>query len=110
MINENPFKSAERVYPVEMPYGIDETYVFSLIMPDGYVLDELPKSMRLKLNEEGDGDFEYLVSESGGTISLRSRIRLKRAYYLPDEYETLREFFNLIVKKHNEQIVLKKKK
>jgi hypothetical protein len=29
---------------------------------------------------------------------------------LPDEYEILREFFNLIVNKHNEQIVFKKKK
>jgi hypothetical protein len=29
---------------------------------------------------------------------------------MADEYETLREFFNLIVKKQAEQIVLKKKK
>ena len=35
---------------------------------------------------------------------------LKSAYYLPEEYEMLREFFNLVVKKHNEQIVFKKKK
>jgi hypothetical protein len=30
--------------------------------------------------------------------------------FLPDEYETLREFFNLVVTKENEQIVFKKKK
>ena len=106
---ENIFKSAERFYPVEMPYGMDETYVFSMIVPDGYVVDELPKSSIVKLNENGDGQFEYRVSASGGTVSLRSRITLKRAYYIPDEYEILREFFNIIVKKHNEQIVLKKK-
>jgi len=63
-----------------------------------------------KLNEQDDGMFEYRLSESGGTISLRSRIQLKRAYYLPEEYEMLREFFNIVVKKHNEQIVFKKKK
>ena len=107
---ENPFKSAERFYPVEMPYGMDETYVFSMIIPDGYVVDEIPKSTIVKLNENDDGQFEYRISESGGAISLRSRIILRRAYYLPDEYEILREFFNIIVKKHNEQIVLKKKK
>ena len=59
---ENPFKSAERYYPVEMPYAIDETYIFSMIVPDGYVVDELPKSVIVKLNEEGDGKFEYRVS------------------------------------------------
>jgi hypothetical protein len=81
-----------------------------MIIPDGYVIDELPKSIIVKLNEAGDGQFEYRIAESGGTISMRSRIQLKRAYYKPAEYEMLREFFNLVVKKHNEQIVLKKKK
>ncbi|HKB43797.1 MAG TPA: DUF3858 domain-containing protein, partial [Chitinophagaceae bacterium] len=107
---KNPFKSAERFYPVEMPYTMDETYIFNMIIPEGYVLDELPQSIIIKLNEEGDGRFEYRISEAEGTISMRSRIELKRTYYAPDEYEMLREFFDLIVKKHNEQIVLKKKK
>ncbi len=107
---ENLFKSAERSYPVEMPYTSDETYVFSMIIPEGYVVDELPKSVILKLNEAGDGQFEYIVSQNGGMISMRSRIRLKRAYFQPSEYDFLREFFNTVVKKHSEQIVLKKKK
>lgn len=107
---ENPFKSAERFYPVEMPYAMDETYIFNMFIPEGYDVDELPKSIVVKLNEEGDGQFEYRVSEAGGTISMRSRVQLKRAFYQPEEYEMLREFFNMIVKKHNEQIVLKKKK
>jgi len=107
---ENPFKSAERFYPVEMPYTVDETYLLQLAVPEGYVVDELPKQMVVKLNEEGDGTFEYRLSESNGTISLRSRLRIKRSYFQAEEYEMLREFFNLVVKKHNEQIVFKKKK
>ncbi len=106
---ENPFKSAERTYPVEMPYTIDETYLLRLDVPAGYTIDEVPKQIMVKLNEDDDGFFEYRLSESNGTISLRSRIRLKRAFFLPEEYENLREFFNLVVKKHSEQIVFKKK-
>jgi len=45
-----------------------------------------------------------------GTISLRSRIVLKRTYFQPAEYDVLRKFFSMILKKHNEQIVLEKKK
>jgi len=107
---ENPFKSAERFYPVEMPYTLDETYSFNMVIPEGYMLDELPKPVIAKLNEEGDGRFEYLISESMGNISMRCRIQLKRAFYAADEYEMLREFFNFIVTKEAEQIVLKKKK
>jgi acyl carrier protein/transglutaminase-like putative cysteine protease len=107
---ENPFKSAQRFYPVEMPYTEDETYLVQLQVPEGYVVDELPEQIVVKLNENDDGMFEYRISESNGTISLRSRLRIRRSIFLPDEYEMLREFYNLIVKKHSEQIVFKKKK
>jgi hypothetical protein len=106
---DNPFKSAERFYPVEMPYTMDETYNLQLEVPQGYIVDELPKQLMVKFNEEGEGVFEYRISQSGNGISLRSRILFKRSTFLPEEYESLREFFNLIVKKHNEQIVFKKK-
>jgi hypothetical protein len=107
---ENYFKSAERQYPVEMPYAFDETYVLSMMIPDGYTIDELPKSIVVKLNEAGDGEFEYRISQFDNRIAMRSRVQLKRANFQPDEYDILREFFNLIVKKHGEQIVLKKSK
>jgi Transglutaminase-like superfamily len=106
----NPFKSAERFYPVEMPFTVDEMVAININLPENYTVDEIPKSISLKLNEEGDGTFEYRISHSGNMISLRSKIVLKRTYYMPEEYELLREFFNIIVKKHSEQIVLKKKK
>jgi hypothetical protein len=106
---KNPFKSEERLYPVEMPYTIDDTYILNMEVPEGYVVDELPKQMLAKYDEEGSSFFEYRIQQSGNTISLRSRIKLTRAFYEPDEYLGLREFFNLVVKKHNEQIVFKKK-
>ncbi|MBL7748538.1 MAG: DUF3857 domain-containing protein [Chitinophagaceae bacterium] len=108
-IKENPFKSAVRNYPVEMPYAWDQTYNLQLEIPAGYVVDELPASVIVKLNEADEGLFEYRISKSGGSVAFRSRLRLSRAYFLPEEYEMLREFFNLVVKKHAEQIVFKKK-
>ena len=106
----NPFKSAERHYPVEMPYRSDEVFVLNMEVPKGYMVDELPKSIRVKLNEEDDGSFEYLVQQQENMISLRTRVVMRRTFFAPDEYEMLREFFNLVVKKQAEQIVFKKKK
>ena len=107
---KNPFKSAERAYPVEMPYATDETFILNMEVPDGYEVDELPKQIMVKLDDAGKSFFEYRIQADRGTVALRSRVKLDRAYYEPDEYVNLREFFNLIVKKHNEQIVFKKKK
>ncbi|SRR5579871_142659 len=108
-LKENPFKSAERKYPVEMPYIMDETYVFNMEIPNGYIVDELPKSAKVLLNGN-DGYFEYLIVKNETNVQLRSRIKLNKANFNPDDYNTLRNFFADIVKKQSEQIVFKKKK
>ncbi len=105
---ENPFKAADRKYPVEMPYCRDDNYVFSMEIPEGYMVDELPKSARVALNGD-QGLFEYLVDAQSGRIQMRCRLKLNRAYFAPEDYGNLRDFFGFIVKKENETIVLKKK-
>ena len=107
---KNPFVATERDYPVEMPYASDETIYGTLEVPDGYVVDELPGQVMVKLNEGGKSYFEYRISQSGNLISFLTKIKLNRAFFKPEEYPALREFFNLVVKKQSEQIVLKKKK
>jgi hypothetical protein len=105
---ENPFKSADRKYPVEMPYTMDESYLLNMEIPKGYTVEEVPKSARVMFNED-EGFFEYLVQKSEDAIMLRTRIKLNKATFTPEDYEGLREFFAFVVKKENEQIVLKKK-
>ena len=107
--SKNPFNAAERLYPVEMPYASDEVYVLNMEVPNGYVVDELPKQMLAKFDEEGKTFFEYRISQTGNSISFRSRIKLGKAFFMPEEYATLREFFKLIVSKQSEHIVFKKK-
>ncbi|UYQ94714.1 DUF3858 domain-containing protein [Chitinophaga horti] len=105
----NPFKSTERTYPVEMPCAIDESFTFALIVPEGYAAEELPKSVKVTYGDN-EGLFEYLLADAGGTLQMRCRLKLNRATFEPDEYNDLRSFFDMIVKKQAEQIVLKKKK
>lgn len=107
-LKENYFKSEERKYPVELPYRINEIYTFHIQVPEGYVVDEVPKSVRVSLNET-DGSFEYIVSKSNEDVSLRTQIKINKSIFMNDEYESLRNFFDYIVKKHAEQIVFKKK-
>ena len=107
---KNQFNSLKRSYPVEMPFTIDEIVNLTMEIPAGYVIDELPKQMMVKYDESGSSFFEYRITSSGNIISFRSRIKLSKAFFLPDDYEILREFFGMIVTKHSEQIVFKKKK
>ncbi len=106
---ENPFKASERKYPVEMPYRIDETYILNMDIPAGYVVDELPKSAKVAYNDN-EGFFEYLIQKDENGVQLRSHIKLNKALFEAEEYNSLRDFFAYVVKKQSEQIVFKKKK
>jgi hypothetical protein len=108
MYKDNPFESAIRRYPVEIPYCIDDTYILNMQLPEGYLVDELPKSARVKFNGD-EGSFEYIVSVNEGTLQLRTRLILAKANFPAEDYEGLRDFFSYVVKKQAEQIVLKKK-
>jgi hypothetical protein len=105
---ENPFLAAERKYPVELPYAMDEVYVFSMDIPNGYTIDELPKSVRVGLNGD-EGQFEYLIAREGDQIQMRTRLRLNKAWFPASDYVNLRDFFAFVVKKEAETIVFKKK-
>ena len=106
-IKKNPFTAAERFYPVEMPYTIDEIYTLRMEVPKGYKIDELPKSVRTIFNED-EGMFEYLISEVSNIIMMRTRLQLKKANYTNEDYQSLRDLYSFIVKKEAEQIVFKK--
>ena len=108
-IIKNPFAASKRNYPIEMPYTKRDQYILNMQIPKGYEVEEQPKSERFKLNND-DGYFEYLVENKNGRIQIRSRIFFNKANFPIENYEALREFYSLIIKKQNEQIVLKKVK
>jgi hypothetical protein len=108
-IQKNPFTSSKRNYPIEMPYLKDDHFVLNMEIPEGYQVEEIPKSVRYNLNED-EGMFEYLISNRDGRIQIRSIIKLNKANYLIEDYEGLRDFYAFIIKQQNQQLVLKKVK
>ena len=106
---ENPLKATERKFPVEMDYPIDDIYNLNMEIPNGYMVDELPKSVKVAYNGN-EGFFEFIIQNTGTNVQLRSHLKLNKATFAPEEYSALRDFFAYVVKKQSEQIVFKKKK
>jgi len=107
-IENNPFQSAKRYHPVELPYKIDQTYTLNFQIPEGYNIEEVPASLRIMLNDN-EGMYEYLIRVNGNEIQLRSRLVLYKATFMSQDYSALRDFYAAIINKQNEMIVLKKK-
>jgi hypothetical protein len=105
----NPLTEAERLYPVEMNSKMDYTYLLSMEIPNGFKVDELPKSARVNYNEK-EGVFEYLIQQNPDNIQMRVHLKFNKATFSTDEFASLRDFFAFVVKKESEQIVFKRVK
>lgn len=107
-IDENPFRLQERLYPVDFGKAMERTLMCKIIVPENFVADELPKPKIVMLPNNG-GKFTYNVQAMGNTINVISILTINQSLFTQDEYKGLRDFYDLVVAKHAEQIVLKKK-
>ncbi len=104
---ENPFKSEKREYPIELPYPFKENFIANYEIPDGYIVESLPEAFKVQL-PDNSGKFQYLLSQKDNKIQLVMKLNLSKIYYEIHEYETVKKFFDFVVEKQAEQIVLKK--
>lgn len=104
---ENLLKVKERLYPVDFVYPKEETFIATYEIPKDYSIVEIPKNISLTLPEDA-GRFTYVTLVKENKITLTSHIQFDIALYSAKEYPFLQDFFDKIVAKHNEQIVLKK--
>ena len=79
-----------------------------ITIPEGYTVDELPQSKVLMLPGNA-GKYVYNVANTGNSITLLSNFQINKSLFLQTEYPNLREFYNQVIAKQAEQIVLKKK-
>ncbi len=107
-MQENPFKHEERKFPVDYIYPRHHKYLLNFDIPEDYVIDELPKSTRLALPNEA-AEFLYNITSNGKTIQLMTEFNINRSVFTGLEYKGLKEFYDQVVAKQSEQIVLKKK-
>lgn len=105
---ENPFKSPTREYPVDFGSPMEKLYLFKIAIPEGFVIDEMPQPKILKLGDNA-AKYTYSVVQSGNMLNLTSHLVMNNSLFPQTEYTHLREFYDLVVAKQAEQIVLKKK-
>lgn len=104
---ENPFKQDTRIYPIDFVYPISDKYMVNMMIPEGYELDVLPESVKYQFNGS-DGVFTYMANKNGSYIQFVITFELNKTLILPTEYKQFKEFYQLMIEKQNEQIVLKK--
>ena len=104
----NPFTAQSRDYPVDFGMPVTQYYNMQFTIPQGYIAEELPKNLALTLDGKG-GQFQYQVSQDDQKIMVNMVLSINKTLFLPAEYLSLKNFFDLVINKQAEQVVLKKK-
>ncbi|MCY7328594.1 MAG: hypothetical protein LH618_08605, partial [Saprospiraceae bacterium] len=108
LVEENPFKSLNRSFPVNFAYPVKMNYALNLQLPLGYVVEELPQAARIALADD-TGKISFNCSNaSPQMVQLQFRMNLSKAEFAAEDYGALRKFFGLIAEKTQLQLVLKR--
>lgn len=106
-VTENPFPPVRRNYPVSFAAPTRDYYLFGMKIPPGYEVAQLPSPLYVRLAGEG-GKFIYNTYQDGQYLFITSAIHLAQTYFSSQAYSELTQFFDYVVNKHSEDIVLRK--
>jgi len=108
VINTNPFITSTRKFPIEFDYPFSNTQFITLIIPDNYTVEELPKGTKLSLLDNGI-TFSYLIQKRDNAIVIIYNYTQNQIIFPKMNYALIKDFITAVVEKNSERIVLKKK-
>lgn len=97
--------TAERRHDLWIDKGYCDTDSLTLHLPEGYVVEALPKSVTIE-NRFGKIAFEALCS--GDRLHIRIRLLRRSGRYPQSEYAAFREFMQAVDRVYSAKIVLRK--
>lgn len=106
-VAEPLFTQSERKFPVEFDYPYDYHIRVNLTIPEGYSVDELPKSVNL-VTEDRYMSLKYQVVHQGQKIAIKYELKIDEVFYLADKYNKVKQFWELVAEVNNSMLVLKK--
>ena len=104
---ENPFKPETRDYPIDFGYPMKDRYIINIALPEGYKVESMPENAVFNLGED-TGSFRYLISQVGNKLQLSVEFSINKSFIAAEEYANLKKFYELLIAKENEKVVLSK--
>jgi len=104
----NPFKLKERKFPIDFPFKINEMITINYTIPNNYTVQQVPKSISAVIPDKSLS-FKYYCTVVGNKISIKTSCKRSKRKFPQQEYASVKNIYDLMVKKFAEQIVLKLK-
>ncbi|WP_348799850.1 transglutaminase [Flavobacterium adhaerens] len=103
----NPFTQEKRDFPVDFGYPKQENYRLILNIPEGYTVESMPQQLDL-VSQDGLESFHFYFQQNGNSIQLLATNTIKTAIVSSEKYPQLKDYFQQMINKQTEKIILKK--
>jgi hypothetical protein len=102
----NTWVKDERLYPVDLACPSTEYLYYRIRLPEGYRLEEVPESTRIRM-PENDAGFSFGGESNGNFLIVTCDLRVRKTFFTTEEYPLFREFYTRLNKKCNEMVIIK---
>ncbi|NHM08103.1 DUF3857 and transglutaminase domain-containing protein [Flavobacterium sp. CYK-4] len=106
-LKENPFKQETREYPIDFNYPFQKKYNINVTLPEGYAVESLPQPVNM-ITGDDIGDFKYMIVANQNQIQVSVLMDIYKPLVASDFYEVVKDFYQKVVDKENEKVVLVK--
>ena len=103
----NPFVQEKRQMPICFGYPKQSKYNVSIEIPEGYILESMPKPIKISTGENVEL-FTYNIFSEGRKVQVQISREINTAIVSAEYYDVLKDFHQKMIDKQNEKIVLKK--
>jgi len=105
---ENPFTSAVRNFPVELPSRYNLSYYCKLQLPAGYALDDTLTPLSLQYDNDARYQEVTTYDKATNIISINANMKINKTFFRTNEYPFLKEFLDKKVAQQQNNLVIKK--
>ncbi|MFC0876713.1 DUF3857 domain-containing protein [Saccharicrinis sp. FJH2] len=105
--SDNPFKQKERKLPIDMVKISRNEFTSTIKIPDGYEVDFEPMNKTVD-NSLFEFDYSIQHDDKAKELNVKMIYKFKEKDYPATDYNKLKSYFEIILEKANENIVLKK--
>jgi len=102
---ENIFKADTRIHPIDFIFKSNTKYMVNIKLPENYKVESLPENSKVQLNENAC-EFSFISKENGQYLQFIVSLDMDKTLFVSNDYDTLKQFFQAMVDKQSEKVVL----
>ncbi|HLN52331.1 MAG TPA: transglutaminase domain-containing protein [Lentimicrobium sp.] len=103
-VSENPLKQPERHYPIDFNYKWARTFSVNIRIPENYKVISKPEN--IGINNKNVRIIYVVNEQTPGVLNIIGSYQFKKDVYPVEEYLNLKAYYDQIITKFNEKVVL----